>query len=237
MPSNKAMLAGWKDVFRGHPIVNKAMRRAIAKKTNLRIDNLKDFNALYSLSSEVNDKAIEEILACYTLGELIGRGVSLYSVFKITGDKFMEFKRKVPYDSLYHIHNSIEKISSSVANPMNETKLFSPVSVYLANIGEITSSLDSTLKKTADVLESKIEYGINDKEIGTMLFAYGFKKLFDAGLPPNGMENVLRGLSENLSIGPAPEVIKLITSSCNLDSLESQLTEINKNFERKYSQD
>ncbi|MDP3027682.1 MAG: type II secretion system F family protein [Nanoarchaeota archaeon] len=175
-------------------------------------DVLKDILKKAKNISEIKKKfrradlnKIDEIAACYSLGQLVGCGVPILDTLKYTADNFKELNLPDPANAIMEVHNSIRQ-GDALANPMSRG-FFSKESVYLTAIGEEIGDVDKTFKKSAEILEAKITHNPSPEQIGEILFYYGAGMFFDAGFPCLKSIRLLAENSKIFSIGPKHEIL------------------------------
>jgi len=88
-----------------------------------------------------------------TLGTLISSGVPILDgldiVAKTSGNKIVE-------EALYETKRSISE-GKTLAEPLEQTKVFPPMVVQMIAVGETTGALDAMLSKIADFYDEEVD--------------------------------------------------------------------------------
>jgi len=232
------LLEEWVEGLRKNPLLKKyneklPLHQGTPIKFNemsVKLDELKKFDIKYNPSLQ----KIEEIVACYSLGEVGNGGVPILDVINSVGVNFYELDFKTPAAALKQIHDSI-RMGDTMAGPMGREILFSPETRYLTEIGGETGELYNLLKKSADILEAKVRHNLTQEQTGEIVFSYGLKTLLNAGLSSERSLRMLLKLSERNSVGPSPELINIMIELYNNNSTRDlNIENLASDIEKKY---
>ncbi|MBR9706655.1 hypothetical protein GOV14_06490 [Candidatus Pacearchaeota archaeon] len=165
----------------------------------------------------VSPQRIDEIMVCYAMGKLMHHGTPVLETILHIADNFQRIKERkddesykgnpeyAAEDALRYLNHAIRQ-GDTLEHPMEEKLFFSPLSVYLASIGEYTGDFDKTLMKSAELLELGSRTKMSPAEINEVAFYYAFGTLIDAGLSLERTFMMLQDGSKNYLIGPEANV-------------------------------
>ncbi len=91
-----------------------------------------------------------------TLGTLITSGVPILQALKITRDTI---SNEVIQNAVQRVHDSIKE-GDTMAQPLDESKVFPQMVVNMIDVGEETGSLDAMLMKVADIYDAEVEAAV-----------------------------------------------------------------------------
>ena len=154
---------------------------------------------------------MNEILACYSMGHLMGWGIPILDVFKNVAESFTELGYREPVKAIMYIHDSVRQGDTMFA-PMAKQGFFSPESGYLTAVGEESGDVDRALKSAADILEAKVKYSLRPEQVGEFVFLHGIRFLSDAGLTYERTAEILSVISKQFLIGPGPKILEVFRS-------------------------
>ncbi len=170
------------------------------------IKTLRKARGLVGLNERFNPdkRSIEEILLCYSVGELIAASVPILDTLTSVADNFAALNCYTPESALRYIHEMIRR-GDNISEPMSKQSFFHPETVYLSFIGEETGDLDNALKKSAEILEAKVNYNPLPRQMEDVLFYYGWGMLESAGIPFLRNLEILKNSFKLAQFGPRPE--------------------------------
>lgn len=91
-----------------------------------------------------------------TLGTMISSGVPILDALDVTaktaGNRTVE-------DGIYHVRNKISE-GRSIAQPLEETKVFPSMVVQMIGVGEATGAMDQMLNKIADFYDDEVDTAV-----------------------------------------------------------------------------
>ena len=91
-----------------------------------------------------------------TLGTLITSGVPILQSLRITKETIGNV---VIENAVQRVHDSIKE-GDTIAQPLDESKVFPPMVVNMIDVGEETGSLDAMLMKVADIYDAEVEAAV-----------------------------------------------------------------------------
>jgi len=107
----------------------------------------------------IGDLVIKVAVARFarTLGTLITSGVPILNALKITKETI---GNEVVQNAVQKVHDSIKE-GDTIADPLDQAKVFPAMVVNMIDVGEETGSLDSMLMKVADIYDAEVEAAVD----------------------------------------------------------------------------
>lgn len=186
------------------------------------IDTLKQAKEVAELEYVRNpgEDRLNEIVACYSFGKLIHEGMPVLETINLIRMNFDEaggdsFKYAQAEKMMEFLYNCIRQ-GDSLANPMNKKKFFSPETIYLTDIGEMTGDVDHIFEKSTEILKDKIKYSLTQEQTGELSFYYGLGLLQNSGISLIRGLRILEDLAKRLPIGPNQKVLTEMINDLNI---------------------
>jgi len=95
---------------------------------------------------------------CRTLGTLISSGVPILDGLEITAKTA---GNKVVENAVLEARDSVES-GKTLAEPLRDSEVFTPMVVQMVNVGEQTGELDAMVNKVADFYEAEVDAAVQD---------------------------------------------------------------------------